>query len=316
MANNDPRTRPLKILIILTTLIVSFFIFNEFLRKSPKDNNLSSPVVSTELSPKSLKNIEREKGNEELKNVINAQLAGSSGKYGIVVLNFKTGEQYFRNDHETFDTASLYKLWVMAVVYQKIEKGELREDQILSEDVKTLNEKFGIGEEDAEQKEGTITYSVKNAVSKMITISDNYAALLLSSKIRLSSVSDFLLANNYFESKIGEVGGAPITSAADVGLFLKDLYDGKLAKGENTIKMIDLLKAQKLNNKFPKYLSKNAIVAHKTGELGTLTHDVGIVYSVKGDYVIVVLSDSNSPAGANERIANVSRAVYEYFETK
>ena len=315
MENIDPRSKLLKILVVFTAFIILFFIVNEFRNRNLDENNISSPITSAEPAPIQLKNVEREKGNEELKNIIDAQLAGSSGKYGIVVLNFKTGEQYFRNEHEIFDTASLYKLWVMTVVYQKIEKGELREDQILSEDVKTLNEKFGIAEEDAEQKEGTITYSVKNAVSKMITISDNYAALLLSSKIRLSSVSDFL-ERNYSESKIGTASSAPTTTAADVSKFLQELYAGKLANSQNTIKMIDLLKAQKLNNKFPKYLPKEVTVAHKTGELGTLTHDAGIVYSPKGDYVFVVMSDSNSPAGDEERIARIARSVNEYFETK
>ena len=90
----------------------------------------------------------------------------------------------------------------------------------------------------------------------------------------------------------------------------------KLADEQYTGLMVDLLKGQKLNEKLPKYLPKGTAVAHKTGEIGWFSHDVGIVYSPSGDYIIVVLSESESPAGANDRIAQVSKAVYEYFLKK
>ena len=77
--------------------------------------------------------------------------------------------------------------------------------------------------------------------------------------------------------------------------------------------MLDLLKSQKLNNKLPKYLPQEIDVAHKTGEIDSLTHDAGIVYAPTSDYIIVILSKSDYPPGAEERIADISRAVYEYF---
>jgi beta-lactamase class A len=57
-------------------------------------------------------------------------------------------------------------------------------------------------------------------------------------------------------------------------------------------------------------------MAHKTGELGQVSHDGGIVYTEKGDYIIVVLSESTLPKGAEERIANISKDVYAYFMSK
>ncbi len=77
--------------------------------------------------------------------------------------------------------------------------------------------------------------------------------------------------------------------------------------------MLDLLKSQKLNNKLPKYLPQEIDVAHKTGEIDSLTHDAGIVYAPTSDYIIVILSDSNDPNSAEERIAEVSKNVYNYY---
>ena len=77
--------------------------------------------------------------------------------------------------------------------------------------------------------------------------------------------------------------------------------------------MIGLLKMQKLNEKLPKYLPNGTVVAHKTGEIDFLTHDAGIIYTKNGDYIIAIFSESDYPPGAKERIAQISKAVYNYF---
>jgi beta-lactamase class A len=81
--------------------------------------------------------------------------------------------------------------------------------------------------------------------------------------------------------------------------------------------MIDLLKRQRLNSKIPKYLPSEIQIAHKTGELFEASHDAGIVYSPNGDYIIVILSESDEASRplANERLAQVSKEVYNYFNS-
>ena len=98
-----------------------------------------------------------------------------------------------------------------------------------------------------------------------------------------------------------------------MALFFEKLYAGELATSENTEKMINLLKNQKLNNKLPKNLAKGVVIAHKTGEIGQFTHDAGVVYLADKNYIIAVLSKSEIPAAAEDRIANISKNVYEYF---
>lgn len=260
-----------------------------------------------------------------LKSTVEQVMAGSQGRYGIVIKNFKTGESYKSNDDQVFESGSLYKLWVMATVFQQIQDGKLTEEDILSEDISSLNKNFSIDPEEAELTEGTITLTVYDALSQMITISHNYAALLLTQKIKLSTVAAFLEANGFVNSKVGIDGNPPVTTPSDIALFYEKLYKGTLAGPEYTQKMIDLLKSQKLNDGLPKHLPPEVKVAHKTGDIGWLKHDAGIVYlpnqetsakenkKAKGDYIIVVLSESNSPPGAQERIAALSKAVFDYF---
>ena len=101
-----------------------------------------------------------------------------------------------------------------------------------------------------------------------------------------------------------------------MALFFEKLYKGELANNQYTRETLDLLKNQQRNEGLPKYLPDGTIVAHKTGEIDLYKHDAGIVFSDKGDYLIVVMSESDFPAGAQERIALVSKGVFDYFDTR
>lgn len=248
-----------------------------------------------------------------LKKIVEEALQGTKGTYGIVIKNLKTGEAYYKDDHRIFEPGSLYKLWVMAQIYKKIQDGEITENEILTDSIEQLNKDFDIDPTSAELTSGTVTLKVTDALHQMITISHNYAAYLLTKKVKLSSVANFLESQNLIESKLGN---PPQTTAYDIALFFDKLYRGDLANEENTKSMLNLLKKQTLNSKLPKYLPQKIAIAHKTGEIDFLTHDAGIVFSDKGDYIIVVLSESDSPVGAEDRIAQVSAAVYRYFTSR
>ncbi len=291
------------------------FSVNRVIKPSEIAHPLTTPVLaSPTVSPIAIENNKAE--TAPLKEVVDKALEGTKGTYGIVIQNLKTNEIYYANEHKVFDTGSLYKLWVMATVYNQIQNGQLQEDQVLSQDIATLNRKFYIDPEVAEQTEGTITFTVHDALNQMITISHNYAALLLTEKIRLSSVATFLKENDFIESTVGIDGSTPTATPFDIALFLEKLYKDELANQQYTNEMINLLKNQQLNDGLPKYLPDKSKIANKTGEIDFLKHDAGIVFTDKGDYIIVVMSESNSPPGAQERIALVSKGVFNYFVSK
>lgn len=292
-------SRKIKIYIYL----VLFILFSIFLARDKIKNRLFlSPLASFQ--------------NQSLKNTVDKSLEGANGTYGIVVKNLKTNENYLLNEHKVFNAGSLYKLWIMAEAFDQIQKGELNDLDVLSSDIADLNDKFNISSESAELTDGEIILSVKDALNQMITISHNYAGLLLTEKIKLSKVASFLEENGFDESKVGINGESPTTTVYDIAKFFEKLYKGELANLEDTQKMIGLLKSQNLNNKLPKYLPGIVSIAHKTGEIDYFSHDGGIVFSPKGDYIIAILSESDYPPGAEERIGRISKVVYDYFHKK
>jgi beta-lactamase class A len=315
------------VLLLLITIPMLLFLIHLFIKK-PDNSKKVAGAADTRLvlSPMASKS----PAQNLLAAAVKKALVGTKGSYGIAILHLGNNESYFSNEHQIYQTGSLYKLWIMAEAFEQIRDGKLREDDTLSEDINILYNKFNLASPSAqtseptktetasadnsdEPKENKITFSVRDALEKMIIISDNNAALLLTEKIRLTNVATFLQQHGFHESKVGINGGYPSTTPYDMALFLKKLYKGELNNKEYTEKMLTLLKRQRLNNKLPKYLPEEIIVAHKTGELDQFTHDVGIVYGTKGNYIITVLSESNSRLQAEERIANVSEAVFKYF---
>lgn len=305
------------VLILLIGGIIMYLTLDTINTQNSAQSTLRSPVAHVPSITAVLSSPTPIQSSQNgLKQAVENSLEGTIGTYGVVVKNLKTSESYYSNEHRVFEPGSLYKVWIMAAAFDQIKNGELDGDEILSEDISVLNEKFNIASEDAEMTEGTIALSVKDALEQMITISHNYAALLLTEKIKLSNVALFLKENAFDESTVGINGASPTSTPSNIALFFEKLYKGELADLTYTQKMLDLLKKQTLNEKLPKYLPKDVVVAHKTGEIDYLTHDAGIVFSDKGDYIIVVMSESTFPPGAEDRIAGVSKAVYEYFSKK
>lgn len=229
-----------------------------------------------------------------LGNIVSSTLKGTEGKYGIFIKNLKTGEKFSLNDNQTFKPGSLYKLKLMVLVFEQIKEGKLSEDEVLTADIKELNDFFKIPKEDAEFADGTINFTIKSALEQMIVISHNYAAMALTKKTK---------ANNL----------AADTTPKEIASFFEDLYNGRIIDGDYSKRMLELLSRQKINDRIPKYLPEEIKIAHKTGDIDFFEHDGGIVFTPKGDYIIVVFSESRIPDAAGRKIAELSKGVYEYF---
>lgn len=303
----------------LTVILVLILIFSTLPNSQVKSKlNYSKdphPKINTDSQIALFLNSSQIYRGATLATVIQNVLKSAQGSYGVAISNLQSKETFYLNEHNFFETGSLYKLWVMATTYQQIQQRKLTEDQILSENANTLNQEFNIDPQSAEQTAGNITLTVSDALDQMITISDNYSALLLSSKITLAAIEDFLKTNGFFESKVSN-DQLPVSTPLDISRFLEKLYKGELANKKYTQKMLTLLKNQQLRKGLPKDLPSYIEVANKTGEIDSFKHDAGIVYTATGDYIVVIMSDSDSPNDAQEEIAMISKAVFDYFTNK
>lgn len=57
-------------------------------------------------------------------------------------------------------------------------------------------------------------------------------------------------------------------------------------------------------------------VANKTGELGDVENDAGIIYNVSNELIIVFMSENLTEAGsAQSTIASLSRQIYDFYNS-
>ncbi len=159
----------------------------------------------------------------------------------------------------------------------------------------------------------------------MITESDNSAANALIDCL------GFDVLNSYFK-KIGlrntnilrkmmdfeerKEGRENYTTARDMAYLMRRLYcKDFLNKGVST-QCLKLLEQQKINDRIPKRLPKDGMrIAHKTGLEKHICHDVGIVFSPNGDFLICVLikHKDKTAVSAKKLISDIALLTYNYY---
>lgn len=96
-----------------------------------------------------------------------------------------------------------------------------------------------------------------------------------------------------------------LTTSNDLALFLTKLYDGSLLPDTETSHLVSLMKQQIFREGIPSGIP-GVEVADKVGFLNGALNDAGIVYSEKGDFVLVILTDGYSW----QVIANIASEIY------
>ena len=242
----------------------------------------------------------RDAGLEE---VIRSSLGDEVDSYGVVVKNLVNGAVAEVNPHKPFETASLFKLWVMYEVYKQVELGLVDMDEEL-----LVTPYYASWDAGSLPVEVCDTLTVREALWAMITYSDNTSAFLLRDRVGPGNINRDLQALGLTESAFRHED--VISTAADMALFLEMVVLQAAVSSEASREMLDLMLAQKVRDRLPALLPAGTEVAHKTGNLPEVTHDVGIVYAPQPTYIIAVLSDESGEA---EPIAVLSRAIYDYF---
>jgi len=303
------------LIIILIIVILPILIY--FFLNSRQENQ----IYVDELKSRETLEVKDVQKISKLDKIVDENFSNDTN-YSVVVKNFNTEEAYSFNEDREYNSASLYKLWVFAVAMQMIKDEVINPDEIMSGDKNKFDEMLGIEtaevslENASEENEAIepiyISMKISNAIEKMITESDNYAALLLTQKVGYKNV-DFFLEENRFDNS--SFGSPPKTTAGDMASFYEKLYKGEIVNKSISADMLNILKRQTWNDRIPKYLPEDIEVAHKTGELFGAKHDAGIVFSKNGDYMIIVLSQTDNESIAAEKIAKFSGDIFNYFNS-
>lgn len=246
---------------------------------------------------------------------IETYLSEQKGDYSVYVKDLRPDGQ--RNIcvrcEEGFEAASLYKVFLMAAVFQAISDGKLTMETGISAKMGHLREVYGgsdFGYEDFSDDE-VIGYTVGEGLERVATVSDNYSAIMLAEKVGWGKVQDVA---DEIEAEQTSIKSPITTSTKDVGTLMEKLYKGEIVSLESSEQILDLLALSKMNNRIPAKLPEEVRVAHKTGELSGVRNDAGVVFFGANPYVIVLMSKNlKGEDDGVENLAEVSKIVYEYY---
>ena len=231
----------------------------------------------------------------------------------VYVWDFQTGDYADINADEIFPTASIIKLPVLVELFRSIEKGQL-----------SLNEKMPLTEYYRTEGSGSLQfkaenseYSIDNLARVMITESDNSATNMLMA--RLGSMTDINsalrqwgLKHTYVQTWLPDLTGTNHSTARDMAQILYNIDNPKFLTSESREKIFDYMGHVHNNRLIPAGLPQGVEFLHKTGDIGTMLGDAGIVYAPNGKrYIVVIFAKRphNSPAG-KEFIVKASEIIY------
>ncbi len=243
-----------------------------------------------------------------------------SGNVGIYMKDLRTGRVWEYNADERFRSASLVKLPIMAAVFEKIESGALS----LDTQVKLTGKERVGGSGSLKWVPNGTSLSVMELIYKMITESDNTATRMLIDKVGMGYLSSAFEGLGLKYTNITQQGmsltSRPLrddnfTTAREMAGLLERIYEGALVNKEASGYMLDVLKHNKSRNRLRRGLPIGWEIGHKTGLERRSCHDVGIVFSPRGDYVIAVLTGRvPSYSSAKSFIARMARLTYKYYK--
>ena len=126
------------------------------------------------------------------------------------------------------------------------------------------------------------------------------------------------LSRKMMDFKSRKEGLENYTTVGDMSNILEELYRGRFINSKVSKGCLEMLAEQKINDRIPKKLPPAIIVAHKTGLENGVCHDVGIVYTSKGNFLICVLTKHGYPTARPTKrlISRLSLLTYNYILTQ
>lgn len=234
----------------------------------------------------------------------------------ITVWDFNTGKYIDINGSEIFPAASIIKVPVLIHLFKAIEANDL---SIYDEMILTSYYKAS-GSGKLQYARNGLKLSINDLAKTMIEDSDNSSTNMLMSKLGSmtainSAIRSWGMKNTYVQTWLPDLKGTNHTTSNDVATMLFNLDNPNFLSINSREYVVDYMSHVKNDRLIPQGLGKGATFLHKTGDIGSMLGDAGIVYMPDGrKYIVVILAKRpyNSTQG-KEFIQQASKLIYTYM---
>jgi beta-lactamase class A len=237
------------------------------------------------------------------------------GRLGTVVVDIQTGASASLDAEQALPAASLFKLPLLVEILAEEDRGQLDAERPLEIRPEDWTDGSGVLQARVGDR-----LTVRELTRLMIQDSDNIAALVLLDAVGVSSTNATaewlgLRATRLVDHRGGECG-EQTRSAADMAQLMVVLASGQVINEHVSEAALALLELKQsvawLGDGLPFWVK----VAHKWGDLPQARNDAGVVFTPRGSYVVVVLTEGGLPDESATLIARVSRVGYDYLGSR
>nr|WP_199328923.1 serine hydrolase [Coleofasciculus sp. FACHB-1120] len=235
---------------------------------------------------------------------------------GVFLVELETGAYLDLSGSETFPAASTIKVPILVAFFQDVDAGKIRLDEPLTLEKNLM----GSGSGDLQYKKPGTKYTALEVATKMIAISDNTATNMLIQRLGGAEAlnqrfQSWGLTSTVIHNPLPDLEGTNTTSPKELATVMAMVNQGNVVSVPSRDRILHIMQQTVTNSLLPRGLGKGANIAHKTGDIGSLIADVGLIDMPTGKRYIaaVMVQRPHNDAKASELIRQVSRAAYQHF---
>ena len=234
----------------------------------------------------------------------------------IYVGEYENGKFANINGDELFPTASTIKIPVLIEMFRAIEAKQFKlyDKMVMGEHYRTS------GSGSLQFMAGDSSFNMDFLARHMIEESDNTSTNMIMAKIGGKhsvnrAIKNWGMEKTHIENWLPDLGGGNVSTAREISTMLYNINNESLLNINSRENIIDYMSHVKNNRLIQAGLPSDAQFIHKTGDIGTMLGDAGIVYAPNGQrYIVTILAKRpyNSYQG-KEFIVEASKIIYDYI---
>ncbi len=236
---------------------------------------------------------------------------------GVFIADLDNGNYVDLNGNLPVSAASTIKLPILVAFFQDIEAGKIQ----MNETLVMTKEMLAGGSGNMRNQPVGSKFNALEVADKMMVISDNTATNMLIARMGGMNALNQRFRNwglrlTTLNNPLPDIQGTNTTSPKELAQVMSMVSKGQLLTNMiSRDRILDIMRRNQRRHLLPKGLGIGAKIANKTGYIGAMLGDVGLIELPTGKrYVaaVMVQRPRNDPR-AETLITSVSRLAYQHF---
>lgn len=235
----------------------------------------------------------------------------------LLFVDLDSGEYLDVAASRTIPAASTIKIPILVAFFEAVDQGK-----ILLDDQWTVTETvIGGGSGNLQYKKEGSQLSALLTASEMSINSDNTATNMVIEQLGGKDVLNLRfqqwgMKQTQINNPLPDLDGTNLTTASDLAYLLARINQGDILSTRSRDRLMRIMGATENDRLLPQSLSAGADIVHKTGDIGFIIGDAGLIDMPNGRrYVAAIFIERpyNDPKG-KDLLHNIAEKFYKYLE--